>query len=248
MKICVLVPAYNCASTIEEVCKRVSSVTTSEVEIIVLDDYSQDNTFEIARKLPRVFAYRNPENLGYGGTSHRLYEIALERDADLAINIHGDLGHNPEEIKHIIEELTISHADIAVGSRLLFLTSNLYKLGWIKMVSSDEARGGMPLIRFVGHVVLTKIQNLIYRTNLHSFHEGMRACCRPVIVWAVKANFPRNYAYDNELIYQAYRNGFSFCEVPITPSYDPRAKTSSPPIKYGFLVLRQIIRVAITGK
>jgi glycosyltransferase involved in cell wall biosynthesis len=248
MKICVLVPAYNCASTIEEVCKRVPKVGASEVEIIVLDDHSCDNTFEIASKLPGVFAYRNPVNLGYGGASHRLYEIALERGVDLAINIHGDLGHDPEEIKRIIEELSLNHADIAVGSRLLFLLGNLYKLGWIKMIMSDKARGGMPIVRFIGHVVLTKIQNLIYRTNLHSFHEGMRACRRPVIEWEVKANFPKNYAYDNEFVYQAYRNGFGFCEVPVTPSYDPRAKTSSPPIRYGFLVIRQIIRVAITGK
>ena len=247
MKICVLVPAYNCAGTIEEVCRRIT-LPGSEDEIIVVDDHSRDNTFEIASQLPRVFTYRNPINLGYGGTSHRLYELALQHGADLTVNIHGDLGHNPEEIQHLLEEFSHSQADIAIGSRLLFLLSNLRKLGWGKMITSNDSRGGMPLIRFIGHVVLTSIQNLIYRSKLHSFHEGMRACRRPVIEWVIKADFPEDYAYDNELVYQAHRHGFKFCEVPVPPSYDPRAKTSSPPFRYGLLVMRQVIRVALTGK
>jgi glycosyltransferase involved in cell wall biosynthesis len=247
MKTCVLVPAYNCASTIEDVCRRVT-LPALEDEIIVVDDHSRDNTFELASQLPRVFAYRNPVNLGYGGTSQRLYELALERGADVTVNIHGDLGHNPEEIQLLLAEFSHSQADIAIGSRLLFLLNNRRKFGWRKMLTSDAARGGMPLIRFIGHVVLTRIQNLVYGSKLHSFHEGMRACRRPVIEWVVKADFPKGYAYDNELVYQAQRHGFKFCEVPVPPSYDPRAKTSSPPFRYGWLVMRQVVRVALTGK
>jgi glycosyltransferase involved in cell wall biosynthesis len=247
MKICVLVPAYNCASTIEEVCERIHLQALVN-EIIILDDHSIDNTLEIAKKLPHVIAFSNPVNLGYGGTCHHLYEIALERGADLTVQIHGDLGHNPEEIQHLIEALTRCNADIAVGSRLLFLLNNLQKFGWMTMITKKEARSGMSINRFIGHVVLTGIQNLIYGSKLHSFHEGMRACHRPVIEWIVKADFPKNYAYDNELVFQAYRRGFRFCEVPVPPSYDPRSKTSSPPIKYGLLVMSQIIRVALTGK
>lgn len=247
MKICVLVPAYNCAGTIEEVCKRVT-LPGPDDEIIVIDDHSRDDTFEIARRLPRVFAYRNPVNLGYGGTSHRLYQFALERGADITVNVHGDLGHNPEEIQLLLEALSHSDADVAIGSRLLFLLNNLRKWGWIKMLTSDEARVGMPTIRFLGHVVLTGIQNLVYRSRLHSFHEGMRACRRPFMEWVINADFPKGYAYDNEVVYQAHRRGFKFFEVPVPPSYDPRAKTSSPPFKYGILVMRQVLRVLLTGK
>ena len=68
MKLCVLIPAYNCAHVLPEVISRVPLANDMD-EIIVADDASQDNTFAVAANLPRVYAVRNHENLGYGGTS-----------------------------------------------------------------------------------------------------------------------------------------------------------------------------------
>jgi glycosyltransferase involved in cell wall biosynthesis len=64
-EISVVIPAYNCASTIEETIKSVQQQTFIDFEIIVIDDGSQDNTLESVKNLtkiePRlkVFAYEN---------------------------------------------------------------------------------------------------------------------------------------------------------------------------------------------
>jgi glycosyltransferase involved in cell wall biosynthesis len=248
MKVCVLVPAYKCGDIIGEVCRRVP-LSGPDDEIIVVDDCSPDNTAEAARGLPRVFVQRNPANLGYGGTSRRLYQLACERGAELAVSIHGDLGHRPEDIPLLLEAFEHNPLpDIVIGSRLLHLFANAKEFGWSAMLTRPDARVGMPFNRFLGHVVLTQMQNLVYRSQLHSFHEGMRACRRHVMEWIVNSGFPDGYGYDNELMYQAHKRGFRIHEVPVPPSYDARANTAASPYKYGMTVFRHMLRVALTGK
>jgi glycosyltransferase involved in cell wall biosynthesis len=249
MKTCVLIPAYKCGDIIGEVCRRVP-LAGPEDEIIVVDDCSPDDTFEVARSMPRVFVHRNPANLGYGGTSRRLYELACERGAELTVNIHGDLGHRPEDIPLLLEAAQQeSRPDIVIGSRLLYLFHKARRQGgWRTMLFDAQGRGGMPLNRFLGHVVLTELQNQVYHSRLHSFHEGMRACRRHVIEWIIAADFPVGYGYDNELIFQAHRKGFKIQEVPVAPSFDHRVKTAAPPYKYGLSIVRHMLRVAFKGR
>ena len=246
MKICILVPAFNCSDTIAEVCGRIP-LTGPEDEILVVDDGSSDRTLEIARGLPRVHAVRNEVNLGYGGTSNRLYALARERSADVTVNIHGDLGHWPEEIPLLLDEMKRTEADIVVGSRLLFLKNVAREKGYPRLFLDESLRHGMSRERFLGHLVLTSIQNLVYGSKLNSFHEGMRACSRRALDWAATHRLPARYTYDSELLFHAHRQGLVIREVPVPPSYDPRAKTSSPPYRYGLNVLKHVAQVALKG-
>jgi len=233
MKLCILIPAYNCAHVLPEVIKRVSLPNNMD-EIIVVDDASQDNTFAVAANLPRVYAARNHENLGYGGTSQKLYQIALERGADLTINLHGDFGHCPEDIEKIYSVLQNGNHDIVIGSRLLYILDKINQYGWAKIFYSNDLRGRMPLVRVLGHIGLTWFQNICYGTQLHSFHEGMRGCNRSTIEWILKSEFSAWYNYDTELLVNANFVGLRITEVSIPPFYDHHAKSSAPPFRYGF--------------
>jgi len=52
MKLCVMIPAYNEATTIGEVIKRIpSKIDSMKVSILVIDDGSIDGTAEAARKV-----------------------------------------------------------------------------------------------------------------------------------------------------------------------------------------------------
>lgn len=246
MKTCILVPAFNCSDTIAEVCRRIP-LTGPEDEILVVDDGSSDQTLEIALGLPRVHAVRNDVNLGYGGTSNRLYALARERCADVTVNVHGDLGHRPEEIPLILDEMKRTKADIVVGSRLLFLKNVAAQKGYLRLFLDESLRCGMPRERFLGHLVLTSIQNLVYGSKLHSFHEGMRACGRRAIDWAATRRLPARYTYDLEFLFHAHQQGLVIREVPVPPSYDSRAKAAAPPIRYGLNVLQHVARVVLRG-
>jgi glycosyltransferase involved in cell wall biosynthesis len=240
MKLCILIPAYNCAHVIQKVVSRLELHGDSD-EIIVVDDASQDDTLAVAQNLPRVYAIRNPVNLGYGGTSQRLYQLAAERGADLTINIHGDLGHRPEDVPLVLEPLYAGRCDIAIGSRLKHLLNVGHDRGWFKLLS-PAGRNNMPFSRMIGHLGLTWFQNACFGTNLHSFHEGMRACTRQVVDWILQNDLTTWYNYDVDLLLRAARNKFRIEEVPVPPNYGDHAKSSAPALRYGLRVVSLTLR------
>jgi len=240
MKLCILIPAYNCAHVITQVVQRITLPGIDD-EIIVVDDGSADNTLEVASQLPRVYAERNPVNLGYGGTSQRLYEIAFERGADVTVNIHGDLGHRPEDIPLVLQPLIDGQYDLVMGSRLLHLVNLRKQNGW-RSLRSAEARQNMPLSRVLGHFGLTWFQNKCFGTNLHSFHEGMRGCTRAVISWVLENQFTTWYSYDTDLILHAFRHGFRIGEVAVPPYYDGQPKSAAPSYRYGLRVVSYTLK------
>jgi glycosyltransferase involved in cell wall biosynthesis len=65
-KVSVCIPAYNHSKYIEQAIESVLTQTITDFELIVVDDCSSDDTFEIAKKYkdPRIKVYRNEKNLG----------------------------------------------------------------------------------------------------------------------------------------------------------------------------------------
>ena len=69
-KISVVIPAYNCASHIEETLASVLSQTAAPYEILVINDGSTDNTAEVVSKYPQVKLINKP-NQGPSETRNR---------------------------------------------------------------------------------------------------------------------------------------------------------------------------------
>ncbi|MEN6662449.1 MAG: glycosyltransferase family 2 protein [Phycisphaerae bacterium] len=231
-----LIPAYNCAPYLEELVRR-TTLRAAGDEIIIVDDASTDGTFDVAAAQPNVHVERNDASRGYGGTSKRLYEIALRRGADITVNIHGDLGHRPEDIAPLVEALAAGRTDMALGSRLMYLKG----LG-LRGLFNRQARHNMPMARALGHFGLTWFQNVCFGTKLHSFHDGMRGCNRKVVQWLLGQDFPSWYDFDTELLIHAWRAGFAIEEIPVPPNYNHKSASAAPPIKYGLRVARHALR------
>ena len=240
MKLCVLIPAYNCAPYLEELVRR-TTLRADGDEIIIVDDASTDDTYNVAAGLPRVHIRRNDTSRGYGGTSKRLYEIAAERGADITVNIHGDLGHRPEDIAPLVDVLAGGEAQMVLGSRLIYLKHLVEREGWGRLLD-PAARHNMPLSRAIGHFGLTWFQNVCFGTKLHSFHDGMRGCTRTVIDWLLQQDLPLWYDFDTELLIHAHRAGFKIAEVPVPPNYDHESASAAPPIRYGCRVARHALK------
>lgn len=69
-KISVIIPAYNAEKTIEKCIESVISQTYSNIEIIVIDDGSKDNTSSVVKKMAEVDNRIRLISIPNGGVSH----------------------------------------------------------------------------------------------------------------------------------------------------------------------------------
>ena len=103
MKVCVVLPAYNAASTLK---RTLADIPPGIDEIILVDDASQDNTAELARSLGlKVFVHE--KNTGYGGNQKTCYKNALELGADIVVMLHPDYQYDPTAITQLIEPIIV---------------------------------------------------------------------------------------------------------------------------------------------
>lgn len=109
-----IIPAYNEGKTIGQVLDVVTK-TKSIVEIVVIDDASQDNTAEVVKRYQGVRYLKNMSNKGksYGmqkGVEATLAPILFFCDADLQ-------GLTPEIIERIISPVQAKTVSMFIGIR-----------------------------------------------------------------------------------------------------------------------------------
>jgi len=211
LKISVLVPAYNEATTIAQVVERVMAVDL-EKEIIVIDDGSTDGTWEIVQELaarwPGVIKpLRHRENRGKGAalrtaTPHITGDVVITQDADLE--------YNPAEYPRLLEPFASPQVQVVYGSR------NLHK----------NPRSSWSF--YWGGRLLSWLANLLYGASITDEATGYKA---------FRADLFRSldirsggFEFCPEATAKILRRGIPIHEVPI--SYYPRSRTEGKKINW----------------
>ncbi len=118
MKLVIQIPCYNeeenISNVLESIPKNIKGI--DEVEILVLDDGSFDNTVTIAEKYKNVQVIKS-NKVGLSGIFKLGLAEAIKRKADILINIDGDNQYNALDIEKLIPPVISGEADIVVGSR-----------------------------------------------------------------------------------------------------------------------------------
>ena len=76
MKLYAGIPMYNAEKTILSVIERCKKQDINS--IIVLDDKSTDNSYNIIKKIKDVTVIQHKKNMGYGGAQKTLYTTFLK--------------------------------------------------------------------------------------------------------------------------------------------------------------------------
>lgn len=209
-KILIFIVAYEAQATLEKVLNRIpEEVFVYDTEILVIDDSSKDKTFEIgvkyseSKQYPITVLYNN-ENQGYGGNQKLGYSYAIKNKFDIVILLHGDGQYAPEYIPVLIKPIIDNSADAVIGSRMLLKGAAL--------------KGGMPLYKYVGNKILTKIQNFLLRTNFSEFHSGYRVYSVAALSKIPFRYNSNDFHFDTEIIIQLTLGNFTIKEQPI-PTY-----------------------------
>ncbi len=79
-------PAYNASKTIKKTHEEIIEQGVVDL-IIVVDDYSIDNTTLIAKNLIKTKVISHKKNLGYGANQKTCYKAALDEGADIIIMV-----------------------------------------------------------------------------------------------------------------------------------------------------------------
>jgi len=123
-----IIPALNEAKSLPRVFEAIEDAEL-EAEILVIDDGSTDDTAGTAAALgARVV--RHPFNMGYGAAIQTGYMYALERGADLLVQMDADGQHDPRQIPAMVEPILRGECDLVIASRFLEVTG--YRMGWTR--------------------------------------------------------------------------------------------------------------------
>jgi glycosyltransferase involved in cell wall biosynthesis len=212
-KLLVFVIAYHAETTLRAVLERIPrrGLDAYHWEVLVVDDASGDRTFAIGREYQRshpeikMTVLRNEHNQGYGGNQKVGYAYALAGSFDFVAMVHGDGQYAPEELPRLVEPLRQGRADAVFGSRMMD------RFGALK--------GGMPLYKYVGNKVLTKVQNTMLGTRLSEFHSGYRVYSVPMLDRVQYRLNSNDFHFDTEIIIQLFNAGARIEELPIPTFY-----------------------------
>jgi glycosyltransferase involved in cell wall biosynthesis len=224
-RITVVLPAYNAARTLE---RTIAEIPRDVVDDIILtDDYSDDNTALLSRQLG-VHTIRHDRNRGYGGNQKTCYSAALARNADIVVMLHPDYQYSPRLITAMASMIASGHYDVVMGSRILGI---------------GALAGGMPLYKYVANRALTYIENLLAAQKLSEYHTGYRAWSRKVLETLPLTRCSDDFVFDNQMLAQAIRAGFTIGEISCPTRYFAEASSINfrRSVTYGLGVLRTAV-------
>ncbi len=231
-KVIVVLPAYNAGKTLEKTVKEIDRSVVDE--IILVDDFSEDETLAVARKLDLVIV-KHKNNRGYGANQKTCYRTALKRGADIVVMLHPDYQYDPKLIKHFVALIEDDYFDVMLGSRIR---------------SRREAlAGGMPAYKYFFNRLLTLVENLATGYNLSEWHTGMRAYRREVLEKIDLKKKSDDFFFDSQMLFDIIRKNYRIGEVSVPVVYFPEASSINfqRSLKYGFQTLMLALRYKFFG-
>ena len=222
-KVIVVLPAYNAEKTLAQTIGELDRNLVDD--IVLVDDFSTDNTLQKAKDLGIEHAYRHEKNNGYGGNQKTCYTKALEFDADIIVMLHPDYQYTPLLMPAMVSIIGNGLYPVVFGSRIL---------------GKGALKGGMPYYKYFANRVLTFIQNVLMNQKLGEYHTGYRAYSRDVMESINFHKLSNDFIFDNQIIAQIFHEGYEIGEITCPTKYFEEASSInfSRSVTYGLGVLK----------
>lgn len=209
-RVTVIIPVYDEESTIGRIIDEVNSVDlNAEIEIVVVDDGSNDKSLTIIREKAHLLKAidGNAVNSGKGaairkGLKHATGDVVIIQDADLELA--------PHEFRKMLEPILAGEARVVYGSRFMGMNPNV------------------PLKTRLANSFLTWLTNRLYRAKLTDMGTAYKVF-RTEVLKSLDLRCSR-FDFDPEVTAQVLRKGYRVVEVPI--AYHPRTRSEGKKIRW----------------
>ena len=164
MVVSVVIPVFNEMRTLEQVIKRVQTVSV-EKEIILVDDYSNDGSRELVQSLgeqPNVRAVLHDYNQGKGAALRSGFAAAT---GDVVLIQDADLEYDPNDYPKLLGPIVENDADVVYGSRFAGGETHRVLYFWHSM----------------GNRFLTLLSNMMTNLNLTDMEVCYKVFRREII-------------------------------------------------------------------
>lgn len=138
IKLSLIIPCYNEESTLQTIVEHVLEIRREdiELELVIVDDCSTDNSYEIAsaleKKYPEIKLLRHEVNQGKGAA---LQTGFLEASGDYIGIQDADMEYDPKDYYTLLEPLLAGEADVVYGSRYLSSSTRQVLYFWHTLVN-----------------------------------------------------------------------------------------------------------------
>ncbi len=227
MRFITIIPAYN----EEEAIKSVVGRALKYGDVLVIDDGSGDNTYNLAKNAGAKII-KHEKNMGKGAAIKSGLKEALNNDYDILILLDGDGQHNPNCIPSFISN--IDSSELIIGSR--FKNGN---------------PGNMPVWRKLSNKITTNLIKFVTGYKLTDSQSGFRAMS-PVAAGLFLDIKYDDYVYESEMLYKAAKHEIKVSEVsiPCTHGNEKSYVTKIHALKYMLFIIGLLgrkFKIRVTG-
>ena len=190
------------------------------VNIVIINDNSQDETAVIARERENVIVLDHSINLGAGAATQTGIAYAVSNGAKIIVTIDADLQHNPDDLIKLIDVLRKERCDLVIGSRFM-------------------RKNEIPRSRIFFNKIANVVSWFLTGTYLSDSQSGLKA---------FNANLAKHLdlKYDGfefcmEIIKEANANKLIIKEIPVFVSYTPETMNKGQGLWSGIRIISKLM-------
>lgn len=196
MKLIIQIPCLNEAETLEialnDLPKHIDGI--DEIEYLIINDGSRDNTVEVAKNWGVNYVVSFPQNKGLAKGFMAGLDACIRNGADIIVNTDADNQYCGADIEKLVRPILDGTAEMVIGERPI-----------------DQTEHFSPLKKKLQHLGSYVVRRAS-KTDIPDAPSGFRAYSREA---ALRTNVINNYTYTLETIVQAGRNSMAVTSVPI---------------------------------
>lgn len=196
MKLIIQIPCLNEEETLPAVLQGLPQHIDGidQIETLIIDDGSTDNTVKVAQTLGVHHIVRHPTNRGLAIAFQTGIEACLRLGADIIVNTDGDNQYPATAVADLVIPVLNQQADIVIGNRQV-----------------SQIPHFSPLKKFFQSLG-TSVVRRVSGTNIEDAVSGFRAYSREA---ALRLTILTSFSYTLDTVIQAGKMGLTVASVPV---------------------------------